>query len=123
MTHHEQAKMSHVEIASKDPAATRKFLEQVFGWKFETMPTMDYSMYGPAQGAEDASVGVRALMGPETPGSIGYVTVANIDDTLKAARAAGATVIMEKDPIPGGTGFLAVYLAPGGVVQGLFQTK
>jgi predicted enzyme related to lactoylglutathione lyase len=35
MTHHEHVTADHVEYAPKDPAATRRFLESVFGWKLE----------------------------------------------------------------------------------------
>lgn len=124
MTHHEEKpKLDHVEFASKDPAATRKFLEKAFGFKITVMPEMGgYAMHGRSEGAVAASFGVRELMGPEQPGSVVYITVGNIDEALKNVKAAGASVMMEKTEIPG-IGWSAVYHAPGGVVQGLFQNK
>ena len=114
--------MSHVEIASKDPAATQKFLETTFGWKFTVMPEMGYAMHGVDEGAEDASVGVRALMGPEAPGTVGYTFVADIDAAIKDVQSAGGKVVQAKQEVPG-QGWLAVYVAPGGVALGLFQNK
>ena len=122
MTHHEKPKMDHVELASKDPAATRKFLEKAFGWKFTVMEEMGYSMHGRMEGAEAGSVGVRALMGPEHPGSISFVTVMNIDAAIKSVESAGAKIIAPKMEVPG-FGWAAVYMAPGEITQGLFQTK
>ena len=125
MTHHEQPKLDHVELASKDPNATRKFLEKAFGWKFNVMPDMmpgGYSMHGREEGAAASGVGIRALQGPEHPGSVSYVTVMNIDEALKNVQAAGGKVVMPKTEIPG-MGWTAVYVAPGEVTQGLYQGK
>ncbi len=119
MPHHENPKMDHVELASKDPVATRKFLEKAFGWKFAEFAEMGYSMH---EGAAAGSVGVRALQGPEHPGSISYVTVMNIDESIKNVQAAGAKIIAPKMEIPG-FGWAAVYVAPGEVTKGLFQNK
>ncbi len=38
----------HIEITSTDPARTRKFCEEVFGWSFEEMPEMNYATFEPA---------------------------------------------------------------------------
>lgn len=122
MSHHESPKLEHVELASKDPKATQKFLEAAFGWKFSSMPGMEYAMLEMPETRDSSGVGVRPLMGPEHPGSIGYITVANIDESLKTVQAAGAKVVMGKTEIPG-MGWSAVYIAPGEVVQGLYQNK
>ena len=126
MTHHEMMpKMEHVELASKNPEATQKFLEKAFGWKFAVMgPEMgNYRMHGREQQAAAGTVGVRPLMDPkEQPGSIAYITVTNIDAAIKNVEAAGAKIIMPKTEIPG-MGWSAVYHAPGDVLGGLYQTK
>jgi predicted enzyme related to lactoylglutathione lyase len=122
MAHH--VKLDHAEIASKDPAATQKFMEAAFGLKFTVMgPEMgNYRMHGPGEGATGSSIGIRALMDPkEQPGNIPYLTVPNIDEALKAAKAAGAHVVMEKTEVPK-VAYLAVYIAPGEVLQGLYQS-
>jgi predicted enzyme related to lactoylglutathione lyase len=121
MSHH--AKMDHAELVSKDPAATQKFLETAFGLKFAVMgPEMgNYRMHGRQEGAEGGQIGIRAPMGPqEHPGTISYLTVPNIDEAITAVKAAGGKFLMEKTEVPK-TAYLAVYLAPGEVVQGLYQ--
>jgi predicted enzyme related to lactoylglutathione lyase len=123
MTHHDKSKIEHVELASKDPVATRQFLEKVFGWKFTVMEMMEgYAIHGAREGAEGSGLGVRSLQGPEHPGSVPFVTVSDIDETVKTISAAGGKVIVPKMEIPG-FGWSAVYLAPGDVVQGLYQKK
>lgn len=120
MSHH--AKLDHAEIVSKDPPATQKFMEKAFGWKFAVMgPEMgNYIMHGKDQGAGGATIGIRSPMGPEGPTTVPYVTIPNIDEALKAVQAAGAKIVMPKTEIPK-TAWIAVYVAPGEVQQGLYQ--
>lgn len=120
MAHH--ANMDHVELVSKDAAATQKFLERAFSIKFKVHgPEMgNYRMHGKEEGAGTGTIGLREPMGPEPPGTISYLTVANIDDALTSAQSAGAHVIMGKTEIPG-IGFSAVLVAPGEVPMGLYQ--
>lgn len=121
MAHH--AKLEHAELVSKDPAATQKFLEKAFGLKFTVFKEMqNYRMHGTNEGATEGSIGIRGPMGAEPTGTVSYLTVPNIDDAIKSATAAGAKMIMPKTEIPG-MGWSAVYVAPGEVMQGLYQTK
>jgi predicted enzyme related to lactoylglutathione lyase len=120
MGHH--AKMEHAELVSKDPAATHKFLEKAFGMKFTHMQEMAYWMHGANEGAVEGSLGIRAPMGPESAGTVSYITVPDIDEAIKSVLAAGAKMIMPKTEIPG-MGWSAVYIAPGEVTQGLYQNK
>ena len=121
MAHH--VKMDHAEIVSKDPEATQKFMEKAFGLKFTVMGEEmgNYRMHGRQEGAAAGGIGIRAPMGPEMPGTIPYLTVPNIDEALKSVKAAGGKVIMEKTEIPK-MGYSAVYVAPGEVMQGLYQS-
>jgi predicted enzyme related to lactoylglutathione lyase len=122
MPHH--VKLDHAEIASMDPAATQKFMETALGLKFTvTGPEMgNYRTHGPGEGAKGSSVGIRGRMDPnEEPGNFPYFTVPDIDAALKAAKAAGAHVIMQKTEVPK-VAWLAVYIAPGEVAKGLGQS-
>ena len=117
------AKVEHAELVSKDPAATQRFLESAFGLKFAVMgPEMgNYRMHGPAEGATGTSMGIRTPMAPMEPtGTISYLTVPNIDEAIKAVQAAGGKIVMEKTEIPK-VAWMAVYVAPGEVTQGLYQ--
>jgi len=118
------ARMEHAELVSKNPAATQKFLETAHGLKFTVMgPEMgNYRMHGRDEGVPHNAIGIREPMGPEHPGTIAYLTVSDIDEAIKGAKAAGAKLVMEKTEIPN-VGWTAAYLAPGEVVLGLFQNK
>ncbi len=109
----------HVEFVSKEPEKTKKFYTQVFGWKFQDMPEMNYSMVD----REDLpGTGLRTPAQGEVPGTLSYVQVNSIEDTLAKAKAAGAHVLIANQEVPN-MGWMAVFVAPGGVVQGIFKSN
>jgi predicted enzyme related to lactoylglutathione lyase len=118
----------HSDLVSKDPAATQKFLETAFALKFDELGAQmgNYRIYlgqknsKPGEAAGD--IGIRAPNGPEHPGTVSFLAVASIDDAIKDVKAAGAKIILEKTEIPN-VGHMAVFVAPGEVALGLFQTK
>lgn len=120
MTHHETVTTDHVEYASRDPAATRRFLEKVLGFHFEVMESMGGYGMRSDKVSRGSGTGVRPLEKGESPSTISFLTVANLDAALKSAEAEGARVLLPKTEIPG-MGWSAVVHAPGDVPIGLFQ--
>jgi uncharacterized protein len=124
----QDARLMHSELVSKDPAATQKFLETVFALKFDELgPQMgNYRIYlgqkKSAPGEASGDIGIRSPMGPEHAGTVSFLAVASIDDAIKDVKAAGGKLMMEKTEIPN-VGHMAVFVAPGEVTMGLFQTK
>lgn len=118
-----QGLITHTELASADPAATRAWCESVLGWKFgQAMPTPagPYHMWRFDGGTGG---GIRANNPPEVPGSIPYCEVADIKAIYAEAIAAGATEMLPPDQLPGGMGWIAIVGAPGGVAIGFWGTK
>ncbi len=118
-----QGLVTHTELASADPGATRAWCQSVLGWKFgEPMPTPagPYHMWRFDNGTGG---GIRAHNPPEVPGSIPYCEVADIQTTYASALAAGATGMLEPQPLPGGMGWIAVVAAPGAVAIGFWGPK
>ncbi|MCI4352657.1 MAG: hypothetical protein L3K14_04635 [Thermoplasmata archaeon] len=120
MTHHEGVTTDHVEYASKDPAATRRFLEKALGFHFDVMENMGGYGMRSDKVERGSGTGVRGIEKGESPTTIAYLTVKNIEDALKAAEKEGARVLVPKTEIPG-MGWSAVVHAPGDVPIGLFQ--
>ena len=110
----------HAEITSKDLAATRKFLEGVFGWKFkkEAMGEMEYWTFEAPSGPGG---GLMSPMKGMTPGTLNYVLVESVDAAVKKIVAHGGKILLPKQEIPK-VGWFAVYEIPGGVTQAVFQT-
>ena len=112
--------ITHTELASANPAATRQWCADVLGWKFgEAMPTPSgpYHMWRFDNGTGG---GIRANNPPETPGSIPYCEVADIQATYSRALEAGASEMLSPQQLPGGMGWIAIVAAPGGVAIGFW---
>lgn len=115
--------ITHTELASADPSATRAWCAKVLGWKFgPSMPTPagPYHMWRFESGTGG---GIRSNNPPEVPGSIPYAEVADIKATYAKALAAGATEMFAPDQLPGGMGWIAIVAAPGGVPIGFWGMK
>jgi hypothetical protein len=111
----------HFELPTTDSAASRKFYEKVFGWKFTQYGgPMEYwlvSTGAPESPGIDGGLGGAAN---ELHGTVNTVDVDDIDDAIRKVEANGGQVIVPKDVIPG-MGYLAYFREPGGAVIGLFQ--
>jgi len=107
----------HVELISKDPEATKKFFHHVFGWKFENVPEMDYAMF---EAPKEPHGGVRTPQGQEPTGVLNYISVDNLDAAVTKITKAGGKIVSPRQEVPG-WGTMAVFQAPGGVVQAIWQ--
>lgn len=116
--------VSHTELASNDPPATKAWATKVLGWKF--MPPMampNGSQYHMWDFGNQTGGGIRGNGPQEPPGTVPYVEVNDIKAAHKKAVDAGAVSLLAPDPIPGGMGWIAVVQAPGGVAVGFWATK
>jgi len=107
-----------MEIVSKDLKKTQKFYEKVFGWKFNKVAGMDYTMYETPEGPGG---GIRVPEGPENPGTVPYINVKSVDEIQRKIEKAGGKVIRPKFEVPG-WGWMLFFQEPGGGVQGAWQT-
>ncbi|MCI4325106.1 MAG: hypothetical protein L3K00_04380 [Thermoplasmata archaeon] len=121
MSHHETVTADHVEYASKDPAATRKFLETTLGYHFDVLEQMGGYGLRSDKVTQGAGTGVRLIEKGEGPGTIAYLTVGNLDEAIKTVQAAGAKLVVPKMEVPG-MGWHAVVHAPGDVLMGLYES-
>ena len=110
--------ITHTELSSNEPEATRKWCVEVFPWTFQpafASPAGDYHLFAYS---DRGGGGIRKTAGGEHPGSTPTVHVDDTDATYSAAPAAGAESVAEPhDVMPGVR--IGVVRAPGGVVFGL----
>ncbi len=115
--------ITHTELASADPLATKAWCESVLGWQFgEPFPTQGgpYHMW---RFPNDTGGGIRSNNPPEVPGSIPYCEVHDIRETYEKALAGGATEMVPPMQLPSGMGWIAIVCAPGGVAFGFWAMK
>ncbi len=108
----------HIEIASTDPARTKKFFEDVFEWDFESHPEMNYHTYAAPSGPGG---GLMSPMENQQPGILNYLMSHDIDTDVKKIEESGGRVLQPKREIPG-VGWWAVFEEPTGIVLALFQS-
>ncbi len=110
--------ITHTDLASRDPEATKAWCVDVLGWKFKPpfpSPAGDVHLFTySAQGGG----AVRAVNSPEVPGSIPYVHVADAGAAYAKALEAGAEGMLAPTRVMEGV-TIAVVRAPGGVPIGL----
>jgi predicted enzyme related to lactoylglutathione lyase len=115
--------ITHTELASADPSATRAWCERVLGWTFAMTVDTPAGPYHMWRCENDTGGGIRANHPPETPGSIPYCEVADIHTAFSRAIDAGATEMLAPEALPGGMGWIAIVAAPGGVAIGFWAMK
>lgn len=109
--------ITHTELASADPGATREWCAEVLGWNFPppiTTPAGDYHLFAYS---ESGGGGIRGTAPGENPGSTPTVHVENTQASYDAALAAGAESVDPPTKIMDGV-CVALVRAPGGVLIG-----
>ena len=106
----------HVEIHSSDPTRTKQFYGNVFGWTFQEIPEMNYTLWE----APTKPAGGLQKHGDKGPMVLNYIMSNDIDRTLQRVAAAGGRVVEPKSEIPG-QGWWALFQEPGGTEMALYQ--
>lgn len=110
--------ITHTDLSSRDPAATKAWCATVLGWTFKPpfpSPAGEYHLFAYS---DQGGGGIRACDPREGPGSIPYVHVADAHAAFDAALSAGAEAIHPPERVMEGV-TVAVVRAPGGVAIGL----
>lgn len=109
--------ITHTDLATSDPEATREWCSTVLGWQFRPAfptPGGDYHLF---TYSETAGGGVRATAQGEEPGATPTVHVEDTQESYDAALAAGAEPVQPPTRIMEGV-CTALVRAPGGVLIG-----
>jgi hypothetical protein len=110
--------ITHTDLSSTDPAATRAWCERVLGWRFmATIPSEDGGEYHLFAYSDQGGGGIHAVAAGEAPGSIPFVHVADAQAAFDAAVDAGAEPLAPPTRAMEGV-TTAVVRAPGGVSIG-----
>ena len=110
----------HFELPVDDQARAAAFYESVFGWEIQQWQGAPYWLV--TSGPDDLP-GINGALGArdeylQAPTFV--IGVEDIEASVEAAAAAGATITITKNPIPG-VGWSAYFLDTEGNHVGLFQ--
>jgi len=109
--------ITHTDLSSLDPAATRAWCQEVLGWTFQAAfptPRGDYHLFAYS---ETGGGGIRQTSPNELPGSTPTVHVENTQAAYDAAIRAGAESVSAPTDVMDGVR-IAMVRAPGGVLIG-----
>ena len=111
--------MAFSEFSSTDLAATRRFLEEAFGWRFESLkfPLGEYLSFEAPGGVRG---GIRPVQAKEIPGSMNYVRVDDLDAALRRIERGGGAIVLPRVDIPG-MGSFFWFRIPGGPILAAWQ--
>jgi uncharacterized protein len=111
--------ITHTELASADPAATKAWCASVLGWTFRpSFPLPGGGEYHLFAYSEKGGGGIRPNNPPEMPGSIPYIHVEDAHAAFDKALREGAEEIFPPTRVMEGV-TVAIVRAPGGVPIGL----
>ena len=108
----------HVEISATDREAAGKFYADLFGWKVEQMPEMNYAMFEPGEGVGGCFNPVQE--GNPAGSVIVYIGTDDIEASLAKVEQLGGKTTWPKTEIPG-MGWFATFTDPTGNKIGLFK--
>jgi hypothetical protein len=113
------------EIMSKDIGKARSFYSELLGWTTREMdmgPGGKYTIF--TANGKDVGGGMGAGPGMEQVPShwLAYVSVPNVDDSVKKAQSLSGTVIVPPTDIPN-VGRFAIIQDPTGAALGLLTSK
>ena len=113
-------KLVHFEIPSMNLERSKKFYENLFGWRIEAVPGMDYSMINVEDGIGG---GLSKGAKPSTELGIGlYFEVDDIPASLAKAAKSGGKELTPKTAIGGGEmGYFGEFSDPDGNRIGLWS--
>ena len=109
----------HVEIPSVDVEAAGRFYQELFGWKLQHVPEMNYTMWEDGSG----SGGGFPQVSDDTPAGrvLVYIDSDDIEADLKKVEQLGGRVLQPKMEIPQ-TGWFGIFQDPTGNVLALYTS-
>jgi uncharacterized protein len=111
------------ELHSQDPAASKAYYGELFGWTFKDMDMGPMGIYHLAVCPDGSDVGGMMKAPPEAGAHhawLSYVHVEDVDATQVKAAELGATTIVPPMDIPG-KGRFSVMIDPTGGVFAVFK--
>lgn len=108
-----------IELSTDNTKTALKFYQQVFGWKSQSVPGMDYTMLD--MGKDKGGGGVTKKMMPGQPTAwMPYITVDNVKGAMARATKAGGKALVPFQSL-GEMGAIGVFMDPSGAALGIWE--
>ena len=111
----------HWELMSKDPAKVSSFYGNIFGWKIQNRPEINYRMVDTGgQGGINGGILKPEREGPWPGNMTLYIDVDDLPEYRKKVLAAGGKIHVEEQEVPG-SGSFCLFTDPEGRMMGLWK--
>jgi len=109
----------HVEIPATNVEAAGKFYQELFGWKLQHVPEMNYTMW---EAADGTGGGIPEVSADNPAGQVlVYIASDDIEADLKKVEKLGGRVLRQKAEVPG-FGWMGVFQDPTGNVLAVYTS-
>lgn len=109
----------HIEFSTKNLVATGKFYSDLFGWKVEQIPEMNYATFAAEPGPGG---GFNPISDTNPAGTtLVYVGTDDIEASLAKAVSLGGKVLRSKTEIPS-MGWFGIFQDPDGNTVALYKS-
>ena len=118
-------RVAHFEIHAETPAKAAEFYGELFGWKMQHLPHIDYWLIDTTEGNEPGING--GIVKPDREGPwpgnmLFYILVDDLSAYRKKVVAAGGKIHVEEQKVPG-MGKFSLFTDPEGRMMGLWKAK
>ena len=114
----------HFEIPADDVARAKTFYEKTFGWSIKPFPMPAGDEYFVVTTKKPGEPGIDGgLMKRKMPGQpfTNYISVTSIDAMNQTIQANGGTIVLPKQEIGQGMGWISAFTDPDNNLMGLHQ--
>jgi hypothetical protein len=111
----------HFDVPAEDTERAKKFYTDLFGWRFDSFPEMQYNLITTTN--LDGTPGVGGGLGKRMDPSqrmMNYFGVSSIDAGMKKVKSLGGRTLTEKMAVPG-MGYLVNCMDTEGNLFGLWE--
>jgi predicted enzyme related to lactoylglutathione lyase len=114
----------HFEIPADDLTRAKTFYEKTFGWKIKAFPMPPGQEYFGVMTKKKGEPGIDGgMMKRKNPGQpfTNYITVKSIEAMNQAVEANGGTIVLPRQEIGQGMGWISAFKDPENNIIGLHQ--
>jgi uncharacterized protein len=109
----------HVEIPAANVESAAQFYQDLFSWKIQPVPEMNYTMW---EAGDGSGGGIPEASADNPAGQVlVYIDSDDIDADLRNVKKLGGKVLHEKTEIPG-MGWFGIFKDTTGNVLGLYTS-
>jgi predicted enzyme related to lactoylglutathione lyase len=108
---YEQGDLCHLEIPVKDKERAKAFYGEIFGWKFNEMPEMNYTMFETPGKVVNGGFFTPSEQQPDKV--VNYLQVNSIEEATKKITRFGGKTLSPQIEVPGHGSFMHVLDSEG----------